>query len=122
MTVHEVLVQVLSEGQLVQVLHKDRVTLLICEPVDKLNRLLEAVARLQCEDLRPGLISDALRCIVWYCFQDVLLTSQLVKHYFASENDLTAKFLVNDLVLVSSPRKLLADTNQEVQCREHLVV
>ena len=51
MTVHEVLVQVLSEGQLVQVLHKDRVTLLVREPVDKLNRLLEAVARLQCEDL-----------------------------------------------------------------------
>ena len=112
MTVHEVLVQVLSEGQLVQVLHKDRVTLFVREPVDKLNRLLEAVARLQREDLRLGLLSDALRCIVWYRFQDVLLTGQLVNHYFASENDLTAKFLVDDLVLVSSPRKLLADPNQ----------
>ena len=122
MTVHEVLVQVLSEGQLVQVLHKDRVTLFVREPVDKLNRLLEAVARLQREDLRLGLLSDALRCIVWYRFQDVLLTGQLVNHHFASEDDLTAKFLVDDLVLVSSPRKLLADTNQEVQRREHLVV
>ena len=112
MNVHEVLVQVLSEGQLVQVLHKDRVSLLVCEPVEKLNRLLEAVARLQREDFRSGLLSDALRCIVRYRFQDVLLTSQPVNHYFASENNLTAKFLVNDLILVCSPRKILTDPNQ----------